>query len=244
MSQAQATKTLRQPLEHRPGVSMWFTTTKTLFNQVAAFYWQVLDAHPAVLELPSKDALTTLERLTHTTANNPHPVMPLSSVAAQVPAFVRRAAINAALGSRRSFQSNLSRWQRAKAKAELKGKRCRVRPPISPRTWNHSVIFYAGMWKQATNGRITLKLYDGQAWRWVRFRIQGPPLPAEWDHGSPQAVRHGERWWMHVPIRRTFPHPQKVAAQVAASPPPLLCAIDLNINDAIAVAPFNEWTAR
>ena len=45
MSQAHATKTLRQPLEHRPGVSEWLGTTQTLFNQVAAFYWQVLDAH-------------------------------------------------------------------------------------------------------------------------------------------------------------------------------------------------------
>jgi putative transposase len=60
MSQAQATKTLRQPLEYRLGVSMWFTTTQSLFNQVAAFYWHVLDAHPAVLELPAKDALATL----------------------------------------------------------------------------------------------------------------------------------------------------------------------------------------
>ena len=98
------------------------------------------------------------------------------------------------------------------------------------------MVFYAGMWKQATNGRITLKLYDGQTWRWVRFRVQGPSLLATWDRGSPQAVRHGSRWWLHVPLRRTFPHPQKAAVQLAADPAPLLCAIDLNINDALAVA--------
>jgi L-amino acid N-acyltransferase YncA len=66
MSQAQATKTLRQPLEHRPDVSLWFTTTKSLFNQVAAFYWQVLNAHPAMLDLPAKETHTRLEQLTHT----------------------------------------------------------------------------------------------------------------------------------------------------------------------------------
>jgi hypothetical protein len=42
MGQAQVTNTLRQPLEHRPGVSEWFAPTQALFNQVAAFYWQVL----------------------------------------------------------------------------------------------------------------------------------------------------------------------------------------------------------
>jgi hypothetical protein len=145
MNTAQATKTLRQPLEHRPGVSEWFGTTQVLFNRVAAFYFGVLDAHTAVLEVPTKDALTVLERLTHATARNLHPAMPLSAIASQVPAYFRRAAIHAALGARRSFQARQERWQRAKAKAEANGKPCRVRPPVPPRTWNRSVVLYAGM---------------------------------------------------------------------------------------------------
>lgn len=236
MGQAHATKTIRQPLEYRPGLCDWFATTQALFNTVAAFYFQVLDAHPAVLELPAKDALTTLERLTHATAANPQPVMPLAEVATQVPAYFRRAAIHAALGAMRGIQAHLARWQRAKAKAETKGKPCRLRPPVPPRTWNRSVVFYQGMWKEATHGRITLKLYDGTSWRWVRFRVSGPALPTGWDMGSPQAVRHGERWWLHVPLSREMPRPQKVATQLAADPQPLLCAVDLNINDALAVA--------
>ena len=237
MSQTKAIKTIRQSLEYRPGVSEWFSTTQSLFNTVAAFYWQVLDGHPAVLDLPAQDVLTTLERLTHPTADSPRPVMPLSEVATQVPAYFRRAAIHAALGSMRSFHSHLARWKKAKAKAQLKGKVFQVRPPVPPRTWNRSVVFYAGMWKQATNGRITLKLWDGQTWRWVRFRIQGPALPAEWDRDSPQAVRHGVRWWLHVPMRRMLERrPQQAVVQLAADPAPLLCAVDLNINDALAVA--------
>src|SRR5215469_7760494 len=130
MGQAQATKTIRQSLEHRHTPSLWFATTQTLFNAVAAFYWQVLDAHPSLLDLSAKDALTALERLTLTTASSPAPVMPLSEVAAQVPALFRRAAIHAALGSMHSFQAHLARWQRTKQKAEAKGKRCQVRPPV------------------------------------------------------------------------------------------------------------------
>jgi IS605 OrfB family transposase len=236
MPQAHATKTIRQPLEHRPGVSAWFATTQALFNQVAAFYWQVLDAHPGVRDLPTKDALTLLERLTHATTEHPDPVMPLSEIASQAPAHFRRAAIHAALGAMGSFQTALARWQRAKAKAEAKGKRCQLRPPVPPRTWNRSVVFYAGMWKDATNGRITLKLWDGHTWRGVRFRVQGPSLPTDWQAESPQAVRHGERWWLHVPVSREFPRPPKVDMQLAADPKPLLCAVDLNINDALAAA--------
>jgi putative transposase len=262
---ARATTTLRQPLEHRPGISDWLASTQALFNQVAQFYFQVLDAHPAVLTLSATEALTALEGLTHATASHPRPVMPLSEVAVQVPALFRRAAIHAALGTMRSFQTQQARWQRAKAKAAAKGKPCRLRPPRSPRTWNRSVVFYAGMWKEATAGRITLKLYDGQTWRWVRFRVFGRPVPDEWVRGSPQVVRHGgpcgqggqgTRWWLHVPITRTRPRPQKVATQLAhvaaapdapdapdgsdANPPPLLCAVDLNINDALAVCTIQQ----
>jgi transposase len=243
MAQAQATNTLRQPLEHRPGVSEWLTATQALFNQVAAFYWQVLDAHPAVIELPAKDALTTLERLTHATAAKPYPAMPLAERAAQVPALFRRAAIHAALGARRSFQTHLERWRRARAKAEAKAKPCRMRPPVPPRTWTRAVVFSGGLWKQATHERITLKLYDGQTWRWVRFRFLGREVPDGWERGSPQVVRHGTRWWLHVPISRTMPCPQTAATQLAqpapndidADSPPLLCAVDLNLNDALAV---------
>jgi hypothetical protein len=111
MGEAKATKTIQQPLEHRPTVSGWFMTTQALFNAVAVFYWQVLDAHPGLLDLSAKDALTQLERLTLTTAHSPSPVMPFSEVTAQVPALFRRAAIHAALGSMHSFQSHLARWQ-------------------------------------------------------------------------------------------------------------------------------------
>lgn len=236
MNPAYATKTLRQPLEDRPNVSAWFGSTRTLFNAVAAFYFAVLDAHPAVLELPVKDALTTLEQLTHTTADNPHPAMPLSAITVQMPALFRRAAIHAALGAMRSFQTSLGRWKRAKANAEARGKLYQVRPPVPPREWNRSVVLYAGLWKQATGRHITLKLFDGKTWRWVRFRVHGPQVPAGWDRGSPQVVQRGERWWLHVPLSRELTRPQKVATQLASDPKPLLCAVDLNINDALAVA--------
>jgi transposase len=191
-----------------------------------------------VIDLPAKEALTVLERLTHATAGHPQPVMPLDEVAGQVPAYFRRAAIHAALGAMRGFQTHLARWRRAKA--EARGKSCRMRPPVPPREWHRSVVLYAGLWKDATAGRITLKLYDGQTWRWVRFRHGGRAIPDGWERGSPQLVRHGTRWWLHVPIRQTMLCPQTAATQLAhpaadADPQPLLCAVDLNLNDALAV---------
>jgi len=93
-----------------------------------------------VVELGNMDALKALEDLTHTTQNNPTPVMPLSEIAEGIPALFRRAAINAALGSARSFSSYLQKWQKAKEKAEAKGKTFHECPPVPPRTWNKSAL--------------------------------------------------------------------------------------------------------
>ena len=110
---AKATKTIKQPLGYKAAHACWFAATKTLFNQVAAFYFEVIQAHPGTLDLSSKEALTALEKLTHTTKDNPRPVMPLASViAADIPAMFRRAAIHAALGSARSFYTHLEKWRK------------------------------------------------------------------------------------------------------------------------------------
>src|SRR5260370_1320387 len=61
VSMAKATKTIKQPLRYKAAHASWFVATKTLFNQVAAFYFEVIQAHPSILDLSSKEALTALD---------------------------------------------------------------------------------------------------------------------------------------------------------------------------------------
>jgi len=156
---AKATTTIRQVLNHQAEHSAWFAANQALFNRVAAFYFEVIAAHEKVLDLPNKDALTALEKLTHTTQSNPHPVMPLSQIQEDIPAMFRRAAINAALGSARSFYSHLGKWRKRKERAEAKGKKYHARPPVPPRSWNKSATLYAGQWKERTGSSIMLKVW-------------------------------------------------------------------------------------
>ena len=100
---AKATRTIRQVLNYQRHHATWFAATQNLFNQIAAFYFEVISAHQAVLDLSNKEALTALETLTHATKEHPTPVQPLAEIAENVPAMFRRAAIHAALGSARSL---------------------------------------------------------------------------------------------------------------------------------------------
>ena len=121
---AKATTTIRQVLRkaqappvgaegnYQADYAAWFAANQVLFNRACAFYFGVIQAHEKVLDLSNKDALTVLEKLTHTTQSNPYPVMPLSEIQEDIPAMFRRAAINVAMGSARSFDSTLGKWRK------------------------------------------------------------------------------------------------------------------------------------
>ena len=232
---AKATTTIKQVLHYQGDHAAWFAATQVLFNQLAAFYFDVIQAHEHVLDLGNRDALTALEKLTHTTRKNPTPVMPLRAHALDVPAMFRRAAIQAALGSARSFSLHLSKWRKRKEKAVAKGKQFSERPPVSPRSWNKSVILYVGQWKDRTSSSIMLKVWTGRCWSWIKVRITGRELPLDAEMGSPSLIRRGNQWWLHTPIEKHFSSPSPIEQQVTTNAHTRICAVDLNLNEQLAV---------
>jgi putative transposase len=233
---AKATKTIKQKLGYKTAHRSYFATTKTLFNQVAAFYFDVIVAHPGILELSSKEALTALETLTHTTKRNPHPVLPLASaIPPDIPAMFRRAAVHAAPGSARSFTTHLEKWRKQKKKVQARSKKFTIRPPVPPRRWNKSVTLYAGQWKERMPKSIMLKLWTGSSWAWIKCGIQGRELPAEWDVESPTLVQDGHHWKLHTAVQKKFATPGKVETILRTNSETRICSVDLNITKHLAV---------
>ena len=238
---AKAITTIRQSLNYQSQHADYLAANHALFNRVVAFYFEVIQAHENVLDLATKQALTALETLTHATSKNRTPVMPLTAIAQDVPAMFRRAAINAALGSARSFYTALKKWrtrrEKAEAKKARKGKREKFteRPPVPPRTWNKSVPFYAGQWKERTDSSILLKVWTGSCWSWIKVRTFGRGLPDGVEMGSPSLVRHGKQWWLHTPLEKTFSSPAKIEQQVTTNAQTRICAVDLNLDTHLAV---------
>jgi transposase len=230
-----ATTTIRQVLNYQTDYTVWFAANQTLFNQVASFYFEVIQDHEKILELGNMDALQALEKLTHTTRSHPHPVMPLSEIGEDIPAMFRRSAINAALGSARSFYANLGKWRKRKEKAQAKGKKFTERPPVPPRSWNKSATLYAGLWKERASSSIMIKVWTGSVWSWVKVRITGRVIPDGVELGSPQLIRKGNYWWLHTPIEKQFKSPGKIEKQVTTNAQTKICSVDLNINEHLAV---------
>ena len=223
------TKTIKQNLEYR--FAEWFKLTENLFNEVTAFYFGIIQKHEPILKLANKGVLTELERLTHKTKDNPlPPFLPKWDV----PAMLRRACINSAIGAARSFFSNLEKWRAIKVKFEAKGKKFTDRPPVPPREWHRNTLFYAGQHKGYTGKAILLKLFDGKTWRWVKFHLTGRQVPDGWKVGCPHAIIKKNRIELHFPVDKEKPKVKKVAEQVKDSDLKI-CSVDLNIGDRLAV---------
>src|SRR5947209_7245692 len=173
--------------------------------------------------------------LTPTSQKHPTPVMPLQEIRQHLPAMFRRAAINAALGSARSFFSHLQKWRKRKEKTVAKGKTFTERPPVPPRSWNKSVPFYRSQWKERTPSSILLKVWTGTCWSWLKVRITGRELPTDAELGSPSLIRHGQQWWLHTPIEKHFARPANIEQQVSTNQQTTMCAVDLNLDGHLAV---------
>jgi hypothetical protein len=241
---AKATTTIRQRLQYETAHADWFAETSALFNRVAAFYFEVIQAHEGILDLSSKEALTALEKLTHATVRNPHPVMPLSHIVEDMPAMFRRAAIHAALGSARSFLAHRQKWQARREKAQAKGKKFTERPPVPPRTWNKSATLYGGMCKDRTSRSLVLKVWTGTCWSWLKCRLTGRELPTGQELGSPSLVRRGQHWCLHTPVEKQFTSPPKIEKQVTTNPETKICAVDLGLDGPIAVCTVESAEGR
>ncbi len=235
---AKATTTIRQRLNLAQGE--WLHANQALFNRVASFYFDVIQAHIGILDLSNKEALTALEKLTHRTDLNRDPIMPLHALQEDIPAMFRRAALHAALGSARSFHSHLVKWKKEKSKATTKGKKFSKRPPTPPSSWKKSVTLYAGMWKERTGSSICIKVWTGSCWSWIRVRIIGREIPEGFELCSPQLVKRGTQWCLHTPVEKKITVPGKIEKQIKARNDTRICAVDLNINEQLAVCTIRD----
>lgn len=61
---AKAVKAIKKALNGSADYAAWTASNQSLFNRVAAFYFEVIAAHEKILDISNKEAITALERLT------------------------------------------------------------------------------------------------------------------------------------------------------------------------------------
>ncbi|MBU5303727.1 hypothetical protein [Eubacterium callanderi] len=92
----------------------WFKQTQSLFDDVLAFYYKLLEKQPEALSLSNQNLLRHLELQTIKQRDGTPPETPLPFE--KIPLYFRRAAINAAISMYRSYVGKLKAWQESQEK--------------------------------------------------------------------------------------------------------------------------------
>ena len=194
----------------------WLRENQKLYREIQQFYYEVLLQHEELLDLGGQQILRELERLTVSSRANGDAEFPLPWE--KVPAYFRRSAINATVGGVKSIRS------RSDGKSLKTG-------------FQNSVVFYQRMYRDFTDRRITLNVWNGGEWVWMKCRLHGARLPAPGQEGvrwmSPSAVPGKKHDFLHVPVWEPVEDARKLKQRMADGE--RICAVQFTNTDSFAV---------
>ncbi len=170
----------------------------------------------------SQKRFNEAEHLVHETKKN-HARFPFDRHFPKMPSYLRRAAIQHALGAVSSYQTRLSLWE----KGELKGK-----PKLVCE--NHAMpVFYRDvMYKEAEPGEDAahLKLFDGREWKWFQVKLLHTDmeyLRKKWSGkkaSAPTLERKHHKYFLR------FSYTEEVSLSKTDVKEQVICSVDLGIN--------------
>ena len=173
--------------------------------------------------LDAKRRFNAAEHLVHTTKKNPAR-FDFDLRFPKMPSYLRRAAIQHALGSVSSYETRMELWEKSGEKA---GK-----PRLAYE--NHAMpVFYRDvMYREEKEGKdeAYLKLYDGHDWKWFCVRL---------NHTDMEYLRRN--WWgkkasaptlekRHHKYFLRFSYTEEVTLTKTPVKEQIICSVDLGIN--------------
>lgn len=203
-----------------------FEDTLSAYRRAVGFFMSVaLAGWDGLSELPTAmHRLTALEHATHATVKNPNPRYDFDHSDAafwKFPSYLRRSAINAALGAVVSHKSNLSNWEKSP-----RGKR--PSPPNAAHTF--PAIYKDNTYVRTGDYTAKVKIWRNGDWVWLDVELRKSDADYIKRHlttakeCSPTLRKRGKRWSLDFAFERK--------ATLSKDEPQRIVAVDLGINSA------------
>ena len=166
---------------------------------------------------------TKAERLVHSTKLN-EAKYDFDKKFYKMPSYLRRAAINTALGVVSSYRSNLSNWENA---PEPKGKppKLQVKHIVMPTFYNKQMFR-----SSASENECFIKLYLNNDWKWFPIKLKPTDvkyIKKYWSHVTPSAptlVKTHKKYFL------CFAFEENVSLSQHEIKERLVCSVDLGVN--------------
>ena len=216
------------PLRQTLGI---YRSAVRYLTEIYGQVWKTLAGIP-----DAKRRFNAAEHLVHTTKKNVAR-FDFDSRYPKMPSYLRRAAIQHALGSVSSYESRMRLWEKASEKSG--------RPRLVYE--NHAMpVFYRDvMYREGAEGKddAYLKLYDGHDWKWFCVRLSHTDmeyLRKNW-YGRKASAPTMER--RHRKYFLRFSYTEETVLTKTSVKDQIICSVDLGINtDAVCTVMQSDGT--
>lgn len=145
-----------------------FYPTIKIYQRAVSFCVSIFDSEWSAISsvMDSKQCKGYAERLIHSTKSNQAKYPEFDKQFFKLPSYLRRSAINTALGHLQSYHSNLENWLNSKQTAKK---------PVLQINLNKLPAFYKdGSYKGSPMDAdsVSLKLFVNNDWIWVPFKLK------------------------------------------------------------------------
>ena len=208
-----------------------YRSAVSYLTEIYARVWEELEG---ILE--AKKRFNEAEHLIHATKKN-QARFDFDIRFPKMPSYLRRAAIQHALGNVSSYKTRLGLWEKT---GQIKGK-----PRLVYESHAMPVFYRDVMYREDEGGKdaVYLKLYDGHDWKWFHVRLSHTDmeyLRKNWSGKKTSAPTLEKR---HKKYFLRFSYTEDVILTKAPAKEQIICSVDLGINtDAVCTIMRSDGT--
>ena len=168
-----------------------------------------------------------VERCIHATKDNPAPIYNFDAKFYKMPSYMRRGAINEAIGKVSSYKSNLVNWQNNPAGKE---------PSYPKAGYIFPSMYRTVMYNQIGDYTAQIKVYIRNTWDWITVALKKSDMDYIYRRGTkrkqcaPTLQKRGKEWFLD------FPFEENTKLTDTSIYEQTIIAVDLGINTAATVS--------
>ena len=200
--------------------------TIKIYRSAIKYILKILDSEfTNIKDLSSNEQVNFIEHLIHSTKDNIAKYSDFDKNFYKFPSYLRREAINTALGIYKSWYSNYQIWEKS-------GKS--FKPPKL--IYNHNImpVFYKGNMYEEADGIARIKLYHNKDWVYFDIRLKKSDLKyldkyKDWTKSNPVLEKKGKIWSLRFCLSK------KISLKNEELKNQIVIGVDLNVKNTSAV---------
>lgn len=200
-----------------------FNQTVEVYRNAVSFFIDICDKEwDRLKDLRSLEQCREIERLSLSTKKNPNTKYDFNFNFYKMPSYLRRSAINTAIGCYSSYYSNLQNWEKNPV-----GKK----PTLQLDRNTMPTLYKDNMYIRTDNNTACIKIFHKNDWVWLDVELNNHDVKYIQNHCKfkkeyvPTLKKQGKCWYL------VFPYSDNVTLPKINIQEQTICAVDLGLNN-------------